>query len=357
MLTRVRLRLTALAQGTFPGTLAAPVRAAWGPALRQVACPREPGCAEVCAAPRDCAFGLAFAALPPIEGWGGTPPRALWLQHDLRVDRQLRRGDQAEVGLVLAPATAGYLPVLVDGLRIAAARGINRVPYTVEPSGEPERWNLERATEEAGSWGDCRDVNVRLVTPLRLKVGGRLLTRPPALSELVGNLASRASALCATHGDGSWHATSAALRSATEEASIAHADMRWLRLERPRRGRAPDSMSGLVGEIRYHDVPRAVHPWLVLAGVLHAGADAMVGCGQIAASPARRVVTDAESMRLAASLAVERVHSVNGALASVAVEFPEPDHLLVRLDDPTSMATELQDLAEALHVRISVRPR
>ncbi|MGH8932073.1 MAG: CRISPR system precrRNA processing endoribonuclease RAMP protein Cas6 [Egibacteraceae bacterium] len=356
VLTRVRLRLEALAQGTLPGTLAAPMRAAWGPALRQVACPREPACAQVCVEPRDCAFGLAFTALPPVAGWGGTPPRSLWLQHDLLVARHLSKGDHVEIGLVLAPAAAEHLPVLVDGLRVAAARGIDRIPFAVERSGEPERWTLERATEEAGSWEDCRAVTVRLLTPLRLKVGGRLLTRAPELCELVGNLASRASALSAAHGGSSGVATTA-LRSAAEEARVAHGDVRWLRLARPRHGRTPDSMSGLVGEVLYRDVPQAVHPWLVLAGVLHAGADAMVGCGRVAAAPASRVITDAESMRLAASLAVERVRAVNGPLSSVAVDYPEPDHLLVRIEDPASAMAELRDLAEALDVRISVRSR
>jgi hypothetical protein len=109
----------------------------------------------------------------------------------------------------------------------------------------------------------------------------------------------------------------------------------------------------VVGEAVYAPVDEEVKAWLAFAGVLHAGADTVFGCGRIVAGPAAAVALEPESLRLVAALAAETVRRVGGADRAVAVTFAGPDAVIVHADDPDgAVAAALAELAGHLGVDI-----
>jgi hypothetical protein len=351
-LTRAPCRLRALKPGVLPGLLAAPMRAALGPALRRVGCLADDQACRQCALPDQCAFGLAFAPLPPRPGWGGTPPRPYWLQYDQTTRRPLRPGDTIDVAIVAAPALVPHLGALADALTLAAARGLAGVPFIVADHSPAETYDLERCRREVAAWPDA--VTVRFATPLRLKDRGRLRPVAPSLATLVKALTTRANALATLYGGTGWQPD---LRKVVELATTSERVLdrtHWLGLIRHRHNHRPDSLSGLVGEVVYAPVDYEVKAWLAFASVLHAGADTVFGCGRVVAGPAPPPEIEPNSLQLVAALAAETVRRAGGPDREVAVGFASPDLVVVEADNADeNMARAVRELSR--HVGVTIR--
>ena len=300
--------------GAFPGAV---WRGALGARLREQVCvTRRPECAG-CPVVDQCPYPLLFETRVPAD-----PPSAL-LRHNGATTPPFvlvpdPEGDPRDpgwvcLGLNLVGHEARPAALLVRALQQAGAQGIgrSRIPLRLE--------GVEQALPAAGSgvdeipWHplDLDDlvhsldapahvpvppappaVEVRLVTPLRMRIRGRYVT-PQAFEPVafVRTVLRRATHLGASHSPGF---DDVALARAGREAAglrLVSGDLRWRDLQRysARQGRSVP-MGGLVGTARIAgEALTGAWPWLWQGQWWHAGKGATMGLGQYRLRPLREV--------------------------------------------------------------------
>ena len=298
---RFRLRLTGKA--TLPPDKGDLLHRALGRGLEQIS-------------PR---FGRYFYKPQPPPDWphpGQTPPKPflLVLPGDRR--RHLRRGDILEFGITLFGVACQHLPVLFAALeKVGEYPGLNGKGehYSIErltqitPDGEWElftegRWLAPiRPTAASGIFdttprvGDC--ITLEIVSPLRLKAGGRLGRERLPLEILTDRLIGRLNTLAAMYCGGLLlpPAEKVALVTLARTASIQQAQTRWYDQGRGGSG-GKIRFGGLAGSIGYRDVPAELLPWLNLGQWTGVGGKTSFGLGLYALTMQKECIDEIMEM-------------------------------------------------------------
>ena len=214
----------------------------------------------------DVAFAAGDAVTTVLTLVGGANARLVYVVRAM-----------AEAGL----AGVGPARARLDLARVEALDGLDAVAGELVHDGGDHCVPASPRRPGRAPLGRCVEATLR--TPLRLRIGGDLVT--PALfrpAHLVGAAIRRVSALAALHGDGPIEADYAALKRAGEAATFVHAVLRWHEQTRfSARQRMAMQMGGLVGTCRIDlgDAADALVPWLSLAQWVGAGKGASMGMG------------------------------------------------------------------------------
>jgi hypothetical protein len=252
------------------------------------------GCAHL----RDCDYGRIFepdeqVLQPPAAtaASGQDVPRAVVLAPAFPAPVRAERGLRLPLSIVaIGTAARAALGEVVDVLAEAGRAGVfgtDRLMFAVvERSGAPMRLSLDAASLPDGvhgSQGVVPRVRVVLTTPLFLRdrdaAGRPVPCRAPSLHRLVRAAVDTVAAIAFMHGV-AVASDSRSLVSLTRDVRTVADDWRPFDQEKhSNRSRSRFDMRGVVGEAVYADVPRAVLPWLALAGQLHVGGHRVAGAG------------------------------------------------------------------------------
>jgi len=245
----------------FPGAL---LRSVLGAALRRVSCGLRRLACERCPARRGCAYGYLF------EGF--RPPQAEAMRKADRVPHPfaLAVGAQREsgglrFGVTLFGRGIEFFPHLVLAVQEMGAMGLGRprVRFVLESVRDAEGKELlgsrgldlsfrDLTLEEVARPNEPEAERLALcfLTPVRLKLGGRLVRQAPAFGVVAQNLVRRLGALAHFHQGlrAAWNPqdiTTRCARVKTVSGSVA-----WVEFSRySARQRSELRMGGLVGQV------------------------------------------------------------------------------------------------------------
>jgi hypothetical protein len=247
---------------------------------------------------RDCAYGRIFEPDEQIlpraavtAAAGGDVPRAVVLSPAFPAPVRAERGLRLPVSIVaIGSAARSALGEVVDVLAEAGRAGVfgtDRLRFAVaERSDGPMRLSLDAASLPDGvngSNGVIPRVRVVLTSPLFLRdrdADGRPVPcRAPSLHRLVRAAVDTVAAVAYVHGVPVASNTRSLVALAQDVRTVAE-DWRTFDQEKhSNRSRSRFEVRGVVGEAVFADVPRAVVPWLALAGQLHVGGHRVAGAG------------------------------------------------------------------------------
>jgi hypothetical protein len=258
--------------------------------------PPEP--ATLCAQARSCAYGVLYASsLTP------RPPMALYVPPD-------PEGRLDLVELTLMAGAWRLYPWAVSALQQALGDGLGRRRWTFalrqvlrvrpdrrrEPLGGEDLSSLAPVQGpdllglEPGPFEPAAEVEVRLLSPLRLLQDGRLVRADPGrepppipLRLLVARALDR---VVGIYGDEARQAVTAELRAAVEAAAAAvpllGQEIDWCEVpDYSARSDVEMQLGGWVGRLVYGAEAAPLLPILRAAEVLHLGKNPTSGCGRV----------------------------------------------------------------------------
>ena len=288
------------------GYLGGTLRGAFGHALRQTACAsvREDDCAR-CSARSRCVYFRLFrtSELNPLHGARGrsTPPSPLVIEPPEAPRRPLERGDEIHMGVVLVGDSIADLPSVVKACELMGKIGLGQrgarlqlqhvdfvhargyaVAYAPEdtpatmPPFEPTLGAL--APRSVGE-GRGR-LEITLVTPLRLKRGGKLLSDVD-FQVLVTHAVQRIRLLDQLHTGAPYLADGEAVEAAAAQCRTTGKRLRWWDWATDSRSQGRIRLGGLMGVISVEGSWQPLLPILRLAEQIHVGKNTTYGLGKI----------------------------------------------------------------------------
>lgn len=291
--------------GEFPGAV---WRGALGARLRELVCttglPECNGCPVVDQCPYPALFETRVPADPPsalLQHNGATTPPFVLRPDASGEDQDVTR---TTLGLNLVSQDARACALMVRALERAGALGMghNRVPLqlvSIEQAdvraggedGEPpwrvlNNGSIDQSLEPPSAMvvpPAPPAVDVRLVTPLRMRIRGRYVT-PDAFDPVsfVRTVLRRATHLGASHCPDFEESELARIGRRASHLRLLSSDLAWRDLRRysARQGRAVP-MGGLLGTVRIAgEALNDVWPWLWQGQWWHAGKGTTMGLGQ-----------------------------------------------------------------------------
>jgi len=248
------------------------VRGALGAALRFLLCPcrgpeHKPGC--------------PFLGLFAPEGDGQEGPRHLpppWMlrvvpAQDGALDLELR---------LFGPAT-GWEEAFSLALAVAGFRGLGKSRFSWSPSA--------RTATTLGAWPFPpweEQLELELLSPLRLQSQGQLVTQPPSFLELLLACTRRVRLCAKAFAKLSVPALASHQLAQARRVRLEAAETSWFELVRySRRQEQAMRLGGLVGALRYGGDWSWAWPWLRLAPLLGIGKLVTMGFGEVRWRPAR----------------------------------------------------------------------
>jgi len=286
---------------TLRGYSGTTLRGAFGFALRHVACHTRHQDCDRCLLSEHCAYSVVFEGVPPsdrriMRKYPRVPQPFVLLVPDstgaASRDERLRFGIR-----LFGPAAAAY-PYVVQAVKTMLERGLgrDRAPFALEEVSDGQsliyrsgdstlRPAIKRSVVIEDWLGAAADtVEVTCLTPLRLKVDGRI-ARHLALGPLFRAVVRRARLLWAFYGDGDGEVeTPGDLLDAADEAPLVFSDLRWRAIRRySGRQKRRMAIGGLTGRARFQWPPGAAGPqgWLEVASVTHVGKATTFGFGRL----------------------------------------------------------------------------
>jgi hypothetical protein len=244
-----------------------------------------------------CAYGRTFEpdeqVLPTPPRPGGAPidvPRTVVLSPAFPAPVRAERGLRLPLSLVAIGASAREsLNEIVDVLTDAGRAGIfgsDRLRFGIVDRGSLLQLALDASSlpdGAAGRGGVASRVRLSLTSPLFLRDrdprGRPVPCRAPSFHRLVRAAVDAIAAVAWAHSVPVGGDTRGLVAMSRDIRTIA-ADWRPFDQEKhSNRSRSRFDMKGVVGEAEFADVPRAVLPWLALAGQLHIGGHRVAGAG------------------------------------------------------------------------------
>ncbi|MEA5446513.1 CRISPR system precrRNA processing endoribonuclease RAMP protein Cas6 [Gammaproteobacteria bacterium AB-CW1] len=301
-----RLRFAVHDRYDYPGFSGSAWRGVLGHALRERHCPR--GLHRACDCDPACDYARLFE--PPLPAdTHGLPLAGLdrlpspWLLHELP-EGPVARGETLTLGLsLLGTANAGlpaYVQALAEGagrlemadnLKLVSVARWHRAGGLREiDADQPQAAGPSEAEwlDQAGILGHAGPMRVRLLTPMRLRVGGRHLGQrgfdPGAFCMAV---VRRVSLLAAVYGPGPVTADFRALKAACADVRLHAQTLQWEeRARRSNRQGARHQLGGLSGAFELDNVAHELVPWLLLGQAVHVGKAVSMGLGRFHLEPA-----------------------------------------------------------------------
>jgi hypothetical protein len=287
----LRLQMTFEAQGAgrFPAFAGSVWRGGFGHALKRLVCVMRLRPCAGCPLERSCIYPTLFEAAPEAEGARLSLIERVAQPYALmpppRGPAWLEPGQPAELAVTLVGRAIAQRAYVVRALEEAAAGGLG-----------PDRLALARRevvavdAAELAAPPAAGPVAIRLLTPLRCKRDGRLVT-PERLrpGDLLMALVRRVSMLASFHGGGPLELDFADLKARAAGLAWRRADLAWREtVRRSARQQAILRMGGVVGEAELDAAALGpLAPFLRLAPWLGAGKGASMGLGQIALGAGR----------------------------------------------------------------------
>lgn len=244
-----------------------------------------------------CAYGRTFEPdeqIVPLRSPGDGPPldvpRTIVLSPTFPAPVRAARGLRLPFSVVAIGAAAREsLDEIVQVLGDAGAAGVfgsDRLRFVIVDRGAPLRLSLDAASlpdGESGGDGRVSRVRLTLTSPLFLRDrdphGRPIPCRAPSLHRLVRAAVDTVAAIAFAHAVPVGGNTRGLVALSRDVHAIA-TDWRPFDQEKhSNRSRSRFDAQGVVGEAEFADVPRAVLPWLALAGQLHVGGHRVAGAG------------------------------------------------------------------------------
>ncbi len=299
----------------FPGNL---WRGAFGPALKHTSCfSRQMECGQ-CPMRNDCLYPYFYEDLVAERGGARTPPRPFAPHVEWEPEPQcFEKDDLLGFSLTLFSKTVwARLPYLVAAFDRLGRSGLSRdrTPLFLEsidllaPSGaavapifrgahliappDPLSWPEDCPVDAVAS-RESHEVELRLLTPMIIERHGRRLDRELPFEDFIRALLRRRHDLIEAF-PGGWkdgradaQPLKAALREEENRAieaarSVVTLEDRvfWQSHSRnSRRQMKAQSLSGLLGTVRYGNVPGVLLPILRLGVLIHVGKSTVMGMG------------------------------------------------------------------------------
>ncbi len=254
----------------------------FGSALRAVCCemPEQTPCAG-CGQSGCCAYPLLFepeGALGMGEGVTNRAPPPVVIAPEEPVLSSapvlLAAGARIRIRMTLIGATAlAHERLALRAMALGCEGGLGRAPG---PRKDYVPMELEEASPIRPSTAEsARSCRLELVSPLRLKSEGRILSRPTP-SALLGGLIRRADVLARSHG-----AAPAPAAPALDGVQLVGADLRVIDVRRwSARQRRSMLLPGVVGTIEMQGALAPVWDWLAFGELVQIGKGTSLGFGR-----------------------------------------------------------------------------
>jgi hypothetical protein len=305
-LARLRFTLASVGQAELPGFKGLLLRSAFGRALRLQSCEhaRDARC-ETCNQAQDCAFAALFAprALSPRSSLDSSSDAAPYVLHVPLADRaRFGQDDLFVFEMALYGRALKHLETIVRSVERAALDGLGKMRHVFGVVRVDDGWeqrprqvystniaselasairtiepdDLLRANSEP-----VERIRLELVTPMRIKMGGRLL-RSLTLHELVRALIRRLDEVWPSAITEGLIGDMSAMVKAANKAETVEDDTRWLDIDRySARQQTEMKFGGLVGDVAYGGDLTSLLPLVALGQLLHVGKNTTFGFGRI----------------------------------------------------------------------------
>ncbi|MXX11011.1 MAG: CRISPR system precrRNA processing endoribonuclease RAMP protein Cas6 [Nitrospira sp. SB0677_bin_15] len=284
----------------LPGYSGSAWRGAFGHSLKKLVCvTREPQC-ESCLLYRHCRYPYFFET-PPDPAVGklrkyNAVPHPFVLSPGSTLHGQLAADTEHMLDVTLFGHGNQHLPYIIHALDKAAQQGIGKQRGALEllevQQQVDDDWDviyrpggqLNSHQVESINLPDCpTQFKIRLLTPLRMKVHGRLVT-PDAFTfkVLFSTLLRRISLLTAFHSDTPLETDFAGLSRMAEAIPITSHELRWHEWTRysSRQGSLMQ-LGGLLGTAAFESSTLAhFWPYIWLGQWTHAGKNTSMGLGK-----------------------------------------------------------------------------
>ena len=312
-LAKLKFTARALTRVRFPDFAGGALRGALGYALRRVACMVGRGDCGACDCRGECAYSVLLESpIPQGAAMMRLYPAA---PHPFVIESQglgagaFEPGDLFEFGVVLVGWARSFLPALVaavcdaGGAGIGIGRGRFALADVTAFDGLGQETSIYSSARgelsadvpaiELGFAPDPeapRAFDMELVTPVRIKHGGRLCDSP-GFHVLFRSLLRRIVALEHFYGippDSVQprvvqpsHGERAALIAEAQKVQTVRSDLRWVDCKRySSRQRRPMRLGGVLGRLRFSAVTPGLWPYLRAGERVHLGKAATFGLGQ-----------------------------------------------------------------------------
>ncbi len=250
-----------------------------------------------------CPVCWLLALEDPANPRGRDVPRPMTIEPPLVADA-IRPGDRFTFGVSLIGPARTLLPQIVRAVEALQDHGLGKrrgraalesvvawspltgdaVPVTPDTDSEALPATTAAAIAQAAVALPTNEIEVELLTPLRLTERGSLV-RSPALGPFVRRTIERVEALATRYGGlkagpADWKRIALAASAAAGAARLVRDETRWADgwSGSRRSGRATPT-GGLVGAVVWAGDLSAVLPWLLWGQCVHAGKNAVKGDG------------------------------------------------------------------------------
>lgn len=292
--------------GTLPVYLGSTLRGAVASRIKKYVCVVDHRDCRRCHLRYRCFYPYLFEPPPlrkvPLLATEGNPPALMFIPPDAPHDanhrpRKVREGDRLTFRIRLFGSPGPLLDTVLRGVRRALFLGLGRrrirfdmVSCIIENRQGKTRWERGRLDgdilpfllrpPEMMEWDVIPEVLVEFITPFRFKQkGGYRFTGD--FRNLMGTILRRYSRLCMLYGRYESYDYSTLLERAGNVECV-EKNLRWLDWVRfSRRQWTKMKLGGMVGRVKYRNVPMVFYRWLKVGEIIHTGKNTIFGLGRI----------------------------------------------------------------------------
>lgn len=298
----VKLRLTLKAQGNFelPEFKGSTFRGAFGRVLKRVICIRRDQDCTSCLIKGICAYTFIFET---ELFYGQTKkvslPRPFVLEMPSEDKKQYGPGDELELGLLLIGKGIDYLPYFIFAfeelgrLGVGTGRGRFQLTGITDAYTQSQIYSIDdtlvRPNYIKSTISKLKDMalgsyqehgSLTFITPFRTKNNGHL-TEKITIELIMRAILRRYMYLAELYFESGIEFDPNDIINKAREVAIIEDNTRWhdwVRYSSRQKGRM--KLGGIVGDIRYANLPEDLWFWLILGQELHIGKNTTFGLGQ-----------------------------------------------------------------------------
>jgi len=285
-------------QGVLPAFRGTTLRGAFGFSLKHVVCHVSHHQCDKCILRTRCAYPVIFEGMPPDERtfMRRYPyvPQPFVLDVESAAPTRVEPGQPLSFGLRLFGPAADLFPFAVYAvLRMGeAGLGRDRIPFKLRAVSDGQRTIYEhgdhgirppqvRRLAIDPTSAPAMRIRLRLATPLRMRVDGRL-AMDLAARDIVRALLRRYRILTHFYGESESACDSASLLEQAEATTVSERHLVWQEIPRfSSRQFEHMSLGGLVGHLVLDLPPGQLGSWLRLAESIHLGKATSFGLGRV----------------------------------------------------------------------------
>ncbi|MDW7774387.1 MAG: CRISPR system precrRNA processing endoribonuclease RAMP protein Cas6 [Desulfobulbaceae bacterium] len=300
---RFTFHCTFTTEARLPEYLGSALRGALGWSLKKTSCALRTRQCQSCILREQCAYAWIFETERYRDSNGrsvNARPHPFVLQPGEGTSGFRKAGDQFDFSLLLIDRAIDYLPHIIftlqrmgeGGIGAGNRSGMGRFRLDRVSAGNEEIYNAdeevlhkpeecEQLALETGAKTTTREIEVQLLTPLRVKLGNELHDELP-FHVLVRSGLRRIAALEEAYGGGEPNLDYRGIISRAELVETVKSSIKWREMLRfSNRQRQKVSLSGLTGAISYRGELDEFMPLLTYCENVHLGKQTVFGLGRI----------------------------------------------------------------------------